>query len=341
MLNDGWGAVALMAALVMAAGGVAAEPKVELLWPGGAPGARGDTDADKPSLTIWLPPADKATGAAVVICPGGGYGHLAVGHEGSDVAAWLNSFGVAGFMLKYRHAPKYRHPAPLQDAQRAIRTVRARAKDFGVDPARIGILGFSAGGHLASTAGTHFDGGKPAADDPIERASCRPDFMVLVYPVISFTTKYAHRGSRNNLLGTNPPKALVESLSNELQVTAKTPPAFLIHAGGDRGVPAENSVLFYLALRKHRVKAELHIYQQGGHGFGLAPRDPVLPGLAQAPGQGRTAHLPAGRPRLRTGAARPGPFHLADPLRGVDARQRLAAQEVTRPRITRAAANDG
>jgi acetyl esterase/lipase len=276
---------ALFVGLLVVGAAFAAEPKVELLWPEGAPGAVGNEEADKPSLTIWLPPADKATGAAVVICPGGAYGFLAVGHEGKDVAAWLNSFGVAGFMLKYRHAPKYRHPAPLADAQRAIRTVRARANEFGLDPARIGILGFSAGGHLASTAATHFDDGIAEAKDPIERVSCRPDFGVLVYPVISLTTKYTHVGSRNNLLGPKPDAALVESLSNEKQVTPKTPPTFLMHTSGDTGVPAENSVLFYLALREHKVKAELHIYQNGGHGFGLAPNDPVLstwPGRCEA-----------------------------------------------------------
>jgi len=256
--------------------GAARAPRVELLWPGGAPGAVGGKEADKPSLTIFLPPPEKANGAAVVICPGGAYGFLAVGHEGRDVAKWLNSLGVAGLMLKYRHAPRYRHPAPLQDARRAIRIARARAKEWRVDPRRIGILGFSAGGHLASTAATHFDDGMPEAKDPIERVSCRPDFLILVYPVISFTTKYTHRGSMRNLLGKNPDPKLVESLSNEKQVTARTPPTFLIHAGGDRGVPPENSVLFYLALRKAGVPAELHIYEKGGHGFGLAPRDPVL-----------------------------------------------------------------
>jgi len=272
-----WG-IALLASvpLLAATNAAAAEPKAELLWPDGAPGAVGNEDADKPSLTIWLPPADKANGAAVVICPGGGYGGLAVGHEGKDVAAWLNSLGVAGFMLQYRHAPRYRHPAPLQDAQRAIRTARARAEEWKIDPKRIGILGFSAGGHLASTAGTHFDDGNAEAKDPIDRVSCRPDFMVLVYPVISFTTKYTHAGSKNNLLGKNPDAKLVESLSNETQVTAKTPPTFLIHAGGDTGVPSENSVLFYMALRGAGVPAELHIYEKGGHGFGLAPGDPIL-----------------------------------------------------------------
>lgn len=250
--------------------------EVELLWPDGAPGAKGDADADKPSLTLWLAPKDKANGAAVVICPGGAYHHLAVGHEGRDVAAWLNSLGVAGFMLKYRLGTRYRHPAMIQDAQRAVRTVRARAAALGIDPKRIGILGFSAGGHLASTALTHFDDGKPDADDPIERVSCRPDFGVLVYPVVSLTTKHTHRGSMRNLLGNDPDPKLVKLLSNELQVTPKTPPTFLIHAGGDRGVPAENSVLFYLACRKARVPAELHIYEKGGHGFGLAPKDPIL-----------------------------------------------------------------
>jgi len=254
----------------------AAGPKELLLWPKGAPGAKGQTARDKPTLTVWPAPADKANGAAVVICPGGGYGHLAVGHEGRDVAKWLNSFGVAAFMLKYRLGPKYRHPAPLQDAQRAIRMVRASAEQWKVDPARVGILGFSAGGHLASTAGTHFDAGNVAAEDPVDRQGCRPDFMVLVYPVISFTTQHTHRGSRRNLLGDKPPAKLVESLSNEKQVTPKTPPTFLIHAGGDRGVPAENSVLFYMAMRKAKVPGELHIYEKGGHGFGLAPRDPVL-----------------------------------------------------------------
>ena len=266
-----------------------------MLWPDGAPGALGNEERDKPSLTIWLPRADKANGAAVVICPGGGYGHLAVDHEGRQVAEWLNSLGVAAFMLQYRLAPAYHHPAMLQDAQRAIRTVRHWATNpqshianpkskiqnpkWNVDPNRIGIMGFSAGGHLASTAGTHFDAGKTDAKDPIERVSCRPDFMVLVYPVISLNTKYAHGGSRSNLLGKNPDPALVESLSNETQVTSQTPPAFLIHTTGDTGVPAENSILFYLALREVKVPAEMHIYERGKHGFGMAQGkqyDPVL-----------------------------------------------------------------
>lgn len=181
-----------------------AKPSIQALWPDGAPGAVGREEADKPSITIYLPPADKATGAAIVVCPGGGYGALAMDHEGKQGAEWLNANGIAAFVLRYRIAPRYKHPAPLEDAQRAIRTVRARAAEWRVDPGRIGILGFSAGGHLTSTAGTHFDKGKPSANDPIDRVSCRPDFLVLVYPVISFTTEYTHRGSLGNLLGGDP-----------------------------------------------------------------------------------------------------------------------------------------
>jgi acetyl esterase/lipase len=206
-----------------------------------------------------------------VVCPGGGYGGLAIGYEGHDIGKWLNDNGVAAFVLKYRHRGSgYGHPAPLDDAQRAIRTVRARAKEFRVDPVKIGILGFSAGGHLASSAGTHFDAGKAEATDPIDRVSCRPDFLILCYPVVSFTTPYAHAGSRKNLLGENADAKLVESFSNELQVTPLTPPAFLWHTDADSGVPPQNSVLFYLALKKAKVPAELHIYEQGRHGLGLA-----------------------------------------------------------------------
>jgi len=257
----------------------ASQPLVELLWPQGAPGAKGDQDADKPTLTIHLPPEQEATGCGVVICPGGGYGHLAIEKEGHEVAAWLNSFGAAGFVLKYRHrGTGYGHPAPLQDAQRAVRMVRMRAKDWRIDPARIGILGFSAGGHLASTVGTHFqkDRRAPAPTDALSQVSCRPDFMILLYPVISFTKPICHQGSRRNLLGRDADKALVASLSNELQVTPETPPTFLVHADDDKPVPPENSICFYLALRKAKVQAEMHIYQVGRHGFGLRnQRDPV------------------------------------------------------------------
>jgi acetyl esterase/lipase len=245
---------------------------VELLWPEGAPGAKGDKAGDKPRLTIYLPPRQEATGAAVVICPGGGYGHLAMDHEGHQIGEWLNSLGVAGFILEYRHRNSgagYGHPASLQDARRAIRMVRSRAQRYDIDPKRIGILGFSAGGHLASTAGTHFDKGDADAKDPIDRVSCRPDFMVLLYPVISLTEWFTHKGSMRNLLGDSPDAKLIEHLSNEKQVTPETPPTFLVHTYEDKAVPAENSIYFYLALRKAKVPAEMHLYQKGQHGFGL------------------------------------------------------------------------
>ena len=266
--------------ILLTASLVAAEPdkpKVELLWPKGATGAVGTTDADKPSLTVYLPPPDKATGTAVVVCPGGGYGALAP-HEGKDVAEFLNTLGVTAFVLKYRLAPRYKHPAPITDAQRAIRFVRANAKEYGVKPDRVGIMGFSAGGHLASTAATHFDDGKADADDPVEKVGCRPDFAILCYPVITLEGPFAHVGSRNNLLGKDADPKLVEGLCNEKQVTEKTPPTFLFHTNEDAGVPPENSVLFYTALRKAKVPAELHIYEKGRHGVGLAKNDPVLSG---------------------------------------------------------------
>jgi len=253
-------------------------PKVELLWPDGAPDAKGSADGDKPTLTIHLPPKDQATGTAVIICPGGGYGHLAIDYEGHEVAQWLNSLGIAGFVLKYRHrGTGYGHPAPLQDAQRAIRTIRSRAKEWNIQPNRIGILGFSAGGHLASTAGTHFDKGNCNAKDLVERASCRPDFMVLVYPVITMTGPHAGKGSRRNLLGENPDNSLIEFLSSEKQVTFQTPPTFLVHGNDDKIVHPQNSILFYQALKKAGVPAEIHIYEHGKHGFGLnRDKGPVL-----------------------------------------------------------------
>jgi acetyl esterase/lipase len=254
-----------------ALGGEALPDQVVItLWPGGAPGAKGsDPDLDVPKLTAWLPKPETATGAAVVVCPGGGYGMLAVDHEGRQVAEWLNSLGVAAFVLKYRLGPRYHHPAMLQDAARAIRTVRARGQTWNVDPKKIAILGFSAGGHLASTAGTHFDAGKPSAEDPIERVSSRPDRMILVYPVIALATPFGHSGSRTNLLGDHPSEELVRSLSNETQVTPETPPTFLAHTNEDTGVPPENSMLFVMALRKAKVPVEFHLFEKGQHGLGL------------------------------------------------------------------------
>ena len=256
-----------------------------LLWPEGAPGAVGSEPQDKPKMTVYRAPAGKANGAAVVVCPGGGYRTLASDHEGKQVAEWLNSLGVSAFVVQYRLGPRYRYPAPLQDAQRAIRLVRARATDWGVDPGRVGILGFSAGGHLASTAGTHFDDGRTDAPDPVERESSRPDFMVLAYPVISLLHPSVHKGSRDHLLGEDPDPKLLESLSTDTQVTPRTPPTFLFHTDEDTSVPPDHSILFYEALRKAKVPAELHVFLKGRHGVGLAPEDPVLtlwPGLCAA-----------------------------------------------------------
>ncbi|MBX7258009.1 MAG: alpha/beta hydrolase [Candidatus Hydrogenedentes bacterium] len=239
------------------------------LWPDGAPGAAGTETADVPTLTYFPAPQHKATGAAVVVCPGGGYGGLAITYEGYEVAQWLNTAGVSAFVLKYRHAPKYHHPAPLQDAQRAIRTVRARSAEWGINPAKIGILGFSAGGHLTATTGVAKADGDAAATDPIERVSARPDFLILGYPVITMVGDYGHAGSRTNLLGENPDPKLVEEVSPELHVTKDTPPAFLVSTTQDTGVPATNSVVFYQKLLDNGVPAELHVFLEGQHGLGL------------------------------------------------------------------------
>jgi acetyl esterase/lipase len=266
----------LLLALALLLPTEAAKPKKELLWPKGAPGAVGTTDKDKPTLTTYLPPAGKGNGTAVVVCPGGGYGGLAIGHEGKEIAEWLTERGIAAFVLEYRLGPRYRHPAPLQDAQRAIRTVRSNAKALGVNPGRIGIWGFSAGGHLASTAATKFDKGKADDPDPIERVSCRPDFAILCYPVISLEKPHAHWGSRENLLGKSPGEKLVQSLCNHKQVTKETPPTFLFHTKTDGPVPVQNSEMFYEACQKAGVPAKLVLFDKGPHGVGLARKDPVL-----------------------------------------------------------------
>jgi acetyl esterase/lipase len=273
--------ILMIVTLVLVRSGEAAEPKTELLWPTGAPGKLGDEAKDKPTLISYLPDAEKATGCGIVVCPGGGYGGLAMDHEGHQIARWLNSFGVAAFICDYRHRGKgYGHPAPLQDAQRAIRTVRARAKEFGVQPDRVGIMGFSAGGHLTSTALTHFDKGNSESTDAIEKVSCRPDFGLLCYAVIALDQPFTHKGSQQNLLGKDASKELIESLSNEKQVTSETPPTFLWHTQEDTGVPPENSVVFYSAMLKHQVPGELHIYQKGQHGVGLAA---TIPGTSDWP----------------------------------------------------------
>ena len=249
--------------------GNAVEPKTELLWPDGAPGALGSEAKDKPMLIIYA--AEKPSGTAIVVCPGGGYGGLAMDHEGHQIGRWLNEHGITAFILDYRHRGKgYGHPAPLQDAQRAIRTVRSRAAEFRLEPTKVGILGFSAGGHLASSAVTHFDAGNKDAADKIERESCRPDFGILCYPVIAFDQPFTHRGSQKNLLGEGAAADLVKSMSSEQAVTEQTPPCFLWHTMEDKGVPPENSVVFYSALLAHKVPGELHIYEKGRHGVGLA-----------------------------------------------------------------------
>lgn len=244
-----------------------------LLWPDGAPGALGTEDKDKPALTPYIPDTGPAPRAAIVICPGGGYGGLAQ-HEGRDYAMWLNAHGIAGFVLKYRLGSYgYRHPAMLQDAARAVRIVRSRCEEWGVDPSRVGIMGSSAGGHLASTLLTHFDGGDVAASDPVERESSRPDLGILCYPVITMG-EYTHQGTKNNLLGNSPSPELVKLLSNELQVTKQTPPCFIWHTFEDDGVPVENSLGFASALRRAGVPFDLHIYEKGRHGIGLGDKPP-------------------------------------------------------------------
>ena len=246
--------------------------QVVLLWSEGAPGAVGSEAVDRPSLTVYPAPADRATGAALVVCPGGGYRNLAK-HEGEPVAEWLNTLGVTAFVLQYRLAPRYHHPAPLQDASRAVRTVRARASEWHVDPQRVGIIGFSAGGHLAAMLGTHFDDGDARAGDPVERVSSRPDLMVLIYPAISFTADFVPKGAGKMLLGDEPKPEDLELISAEKHVTSRTPPAFLVHTSEDR---CENSLVFGLALKKAGVPFELHLYEKGKHGYGLAQKDPVL-----------------------------------------------------------------
>src|SRR6478672_2495052 len=278
-----------------------AEPQTILLWPNGAPGALGQGEDDKPAITVYRPWGHNLCGTAVIVAPGGSYGFLASNHEGRQVANWFNAMGITAFVLKYRLGPRYHHPIELGDAQRAIRLVRSRAREFEILPDRIGMMGFSAGGHLASTTATHFDSGNPAAADAIDHASSRPDFVILGYPVITLAAPYAHGGSAKNLLGENPNPKLVQELSNELQVTPQTPPTFLFTTSEDNVVPAENSVSFYLALHKAGVPAEMHVFEKGPHGVGLDLGDPALSewpvvlanwlrgrGLLTKPGDGTT-----------------------------------------------------
>ena len=237
-------------------------------------GLMGYALVQKPDIKVFLPTKRNATGQALIICPGGGYQGLAYDWEGLDYAKYLNTIGVAGIVLKYRlpvsKSNVVRYKSPLMDVQRAIRITRFNAAKWNINPNKIGVMGSSAGGHLASTAGTHFDKGNPEAKDSIDRLSCRPDFMILMYPVITMKQPYTHQGSRDNLLGKEPNAELENEFSNELHVTKDTPPTFIVHADDDRGVPVENSILFYQALRKNKIPAEMHIYSEGGHGFALA-----------------------------------------------------------------------
>jgi len=264
--------LAIFTSVIISLSSMAQDFKLKV-WPNGAPDSNGMTlpeetfegkrvrNVSEAEMYVYLPKIGVNTGAAVVICPGGAYMIEAMDHEGYDLAEWLAEQGVAGIVLKYR-LPYGHHEIPLKDAQRALRIVHQKAAEWGINPTKIGIAGSSAGGHLASTAGTRFDLGKPDSTDPIEKFSCRPDFMLLLYPVITFNEEFGHMGSRNNLLGAG-------KYSNELQVTAQTPPTFMILADDDTAVPSRNSVEFYLALKKHKIPAEMHIFRQGGHGFGM------------------------------------------------------------------------
>ncbi len=262
------------------------------LWPEGVPGALtggGDevevdgevSGVHRPTLTPYLAPESRRTATAVIVCPGGGYGVVAIDREGTEVARRLNQVGVSAFVLKYR-LKQYGHPAPLRDVLRAVRLVRSQCAAWTIAPDRIGVMGFSAGGHLAASAGTLFDAPEGRTGAELDRVSARPDFLVLVYPVITMAGPFTHAGSRNNLLGPQPSAALVAHLSVDQQVTPRTPPTFLVHGGTDRAVPLENSLLFYSALRRNGVPAELHLYEEGPHGFGLAPtRGPIAEWLTR------------------------------------------------------------
>ncbi|MFL5342392.1 MAG: alpha/beta hydrolase [Gemmataceae bacterium] len=269
---------AMTLALALAADPV--KPDFFRLWPDGKiPGPVSTDQGNVPGFIVYPAPADKVNGCVVIVIPGGGYSGRATDHEGKQVAAWLNERGIVAFILKYRTTGESKiapplQPGPMLDVQRAIRTVRATAKAYGLDPHRVGVWGFSAGGHLASTAATHFDAGKADGDD-IDKQSCRPDFAILAYPVITMTEK-THGGSRNNLIGKNPSAELIEFYSNEKHVTKDTPPTFLFHTVEDQAVPVENSRMFKAACEKVGVPVELVEYEKGRHGVGLAQNDPVL-----------------------------------------------------------------
>ncbi len=257
---------------------VSADGPPSPLWPGPAPGARGTADDDRPTLTVYRPDASRRTGATLLILPGGAYSGLAA-HEGQGYAERFAADGITCYVLRYRLGSKgYRHPVMLQDAARALRTVRAWARRDGLDPAKVGVIGSSAGGHLASTLATHFDDGDPQSADPVERVSSRPDVVILCYPVITMKDPYAHSGSRRALLGEAPSADLIDDLSNETRVTSRTPPTFVWHTVEDRSVPVENSLLFAAALRRTGVPFALHVFEPGAHGLGVGrPGRPAPP----------------------------------------------------------------
>lgn len=276
-----WSRALALAALLLTcpAAAFAQDSRVIPIWPEGVPGAKPNAgerrvvdgrvyNVQVPTLTYAPPDAGRPTGTAVIICPGGGYARLAIGNEGGGVARRLNALGVATFILEYRLS-EYGHPAPLQDVVRAVRYVRSKAGEFGIRPDRIGVMGSSAGGHVAASAATLFDAPEGRTGASLDATSGRPDFIALLYPVITMRDPMAHRGSRTNLLGANPPESLVTKMSLETQVTANTPPVFLVHTAEDTSVPLENSVMFYEALRRANVRAELHLYERGPHGFGM------------------------------------------------------------------------
>lgn len=270
-----------------------AQQETIILWPDGAPGALGEEPKDRPMMQMWQVESANPR-PAVLICPGGGYGGIAMGHEGDEIARWFNSLGITAFVLDYRHAGKgYAFPAPILDARRAMRTIRANKDKWNVIEDRIGVIGFSAGGHLASTLGTHFTSGNENAEDPIEKVSCRPDFMILCYPVIAMNEEHTHEGSQKNLLG-NSTADFVDKMSTYKHIRKNTPPTFLFHTTADQAVPPMNSIQFYVGLVNAGVPAELHIYEKGRHGLGLAQSEQGVnswPGRLAAWMRGRGINL--------------------------------------------------
>lgn len=280
-------AVSLILFLVVSTVAISQNPVLKV-WPMGVPGSlKSDIWTEKvteangspsryekvtdPTLTVFLPTAEKATGTAVLICPGGGYGVLAFDHEGFAIARWLNENGIAAYILKYRlpsdQIMKDKSVGPLQDAQEAIRIIRRNREHYKINPNKIGVIGFSAGGHLASTLSTHY---AEKVYETTDTVSARPDFSLLIYPVITFDASFTHAGSRKNLIGDNPSQTAIDHFSNELQINAKTPPAFLVHSSDDKTVPVKNSLAYYENLVKNNVIAEMHIFQKGGHGYGMS-----------------------------------------------------------------------